>query len=93
MPLANLDQLVQSGLVDETNLQKIGRVDAQQECRALGHGRVEVSRVGAVGRTYFDEADTRLTHHIWNAEAAADLDQLAARNDRLASLAERRQNQ
>ena len=41
-----------------------------------------VGHAGAVGRADLDEPRARLREHLGDAEAAADLDQLAARDDR-----------
>ena len=43
-----------------------------------------VGEVGAVGRSHLDEAGAALGHDVGDAEAAADLDQLAAGDDDLA---------
>ena len=48
-----------------------------------------VLRVRAVGGTDLDEPRARARHNVGNAERAADLDQFAARDDRLASLRKR----
>ena len=44
-------------------------------------GALVVERVRAVGRPHLHQAGARLDHHLGHAEAASDLDQLAARDD------------
>jgi hypothetical protein len=88
-----LDQLGQLGRVGKSEHQKIAGMDAQQERGALGDGGGVVGRVGPIGRADLDQADARLAHHVRDAEAAPDLDQLATRDDRLLALAQRRQHQ
>ena len=52
-----------------------------------------VLRARAVRRPDLDEPRTRAREHVGDAEAVADLDQLAARDDHLASLCERRERE
>ena len=66
---------------------------AQQE-RGLGPDRLlVVRRARAVRRPDLDEPRARAREHVGDAEAVADLDQLAARDDHLASLRERRERE
>ncbi len=61
-----------------------------QEHRRLGPDRaLVVGGARAVRRPDLDEARARAREHIRDAEAVADLDQLAARDDDLAALRER----
>ena len=48
-----------------------------------------VAGVGAVGRADLDQGGAGLAHHVGDAEAAADLDHLPARDDHLAAAGER----
>ena len=68
---------------DETRDLEVARVHAEDRAGPLAdRGRV-IARVRAVRRAHLDELRSRATEHIRNAEAAADLDQLAARHDDL----------
>ena len=68
-------------------------MDAEDQRRAVANRRRIIRRACLVGRPHLAQGRARLRHHIRDAEAAADLDQLAARDDHLASLRERRQNE
>ena len=62
---------------------------AQQQ-RGVGPDRaLVVGRAGAVRRPDLDEAGARAREHVGDAEAVADLDQLAARDEHLAPFRER----
>ena len=68
---------------DETRDLEVARVHAEDRAGPLAdRGRV-IARVCAVRRAHLDELRSRSPEHIGNAEAAADLDQLAARHDDL----------
>ena len=66
---------------------------AQQQSRVRPHGLAIVIKVGAIGRADFHQACAALAQHVGDAEATADLDELAARDDDLAALGQRRQRQ
>ena len=93
MATADLDQLLEGRLVDKAYLQKVGGVHPQQQRRTFSDGCLVIIRVRAVGGANLDQGDARLAHDVRNAEPAADLDQLATRDDGLASLGQGRQNQ
>ncbi len=57
------------------------------------HGVAVVIEVRAVGRPDFDQPHAALGHDLGNSEVPADLDQLAARDDRVASVGKRVQRQ
>ena len=62
----------------------------RRSTRGLGADRaLVVRRARAVRRPDLDEARARAREHVGDAEAVADLDQLAARDDDLAALRER----
>src|SRR5207253_10669743 len=68
---------------DETGDLEVARVHAEDRAGPLAdRGRV-IARVRAVRRAHLDELRSRATEHIGNAEAAADLNELAARHDDL----------
>ena len=88
-----LDHLGQRHLGDEADLLEVGRVDAEEE-RGIGRDRgLEVAQVRAIGRAHLDQPRAALAHHIGDAEAAADLHQLAARDHHLPALGQRNQRQ
>ena len=58
---------------------------AQQQARALGDGFAIIVDAGAVGGAHFAQHRARARHDIGDAEAVADLDQLAARDDHFAA--------
>ena len=65
-----------------------------QEQRRLGADRpLVVGGAGAVGRADLDEPRARAREHVGDPEAVADLDQLAARDEHLAALGERRERE
>ena len=71
----------------------VGGVDLQDQ-PGLGTERAGiVAGVGAVGGADLDEPGAGTRHDVGHAEGAADLDQLAARHDRLAALGQRVQRQ
>ena len=72
---------------------EVGRVDAQNQRRLVADRRGVVGDPRAVGRAHFAQDRARLRHDVGNAEAAADLHQLTARDDHLASGRERGQRQ
>ena len=56
-------------------------------------GLLVVGDAGAIGGAHFAQHRARLRHHVGNAERAADLHQLAARDDDLAAFGQRIQRQ
>ena len=60
-----------------------------EETGLRADGATVVVEVGAVRRAYLAEPCTTQRHHVGHAEAATDLDQLAARDDDLAARRER----
>ena len=63
-------------------------MDAEQRCRALPDGPLVVGGACAVRRPDLDERRAGAREDVRDAEAVADLDQLAARDNHLAVLAE-----
>ncbi|KAG0921382.1 hypothetical protein G6F32_015129 [Rhizopus arrhizus] len=62
----------------ETRDRVVAGMHLHQQRGAGADGMGEIGRVGAVGGAYFQQARPGATHHIRNAEGAANLDQLAA---------------
>jgi len=60
-----------------------------QHGRARADRRGKIGEMGAVRRADLDELATGARHDVGHAEGTADLDQLAARDDRLAPLGQR----
>jgi len=58
-------------------------VDLHDEGRVLADGPLVVGQVGAVGGPHFAQDGAASLHHLGDAELAADLDQLAPRDDGL----------
>jgi hypothetical protein len=61
--------------------------------RLGAHRPLDSRRRGAVRRSDLDETRTRPREDVGNAEAVADLDQLPARDDDLATLRERSEHE
>ena len=66
---------------------------AQQHGGFRADGPLVVGGACPVRRSHLDEACARAREHVGNAEAVADLDQLAARDEHLAAFRERSQRQ
>ena len=71
----------------------VRRVHLEHERGALGDRALVVGPAGAVGGADLDEPGAGLGEDLGNAEAAADLDQLAARHDHLAVARQRREHE
>ncbi len=82
-------ELLQRRALGEADDAEVRLVDAQQQRGVRGHGRVVVGGARAIRRPDLDEARTRACEHVGDAEAVADLDQLAARDEHVAALRER----
>ena len=68
-------------------------VHAQQDGGLRTGGPLVVGGAGSVRRPDLDEPSARAREHVGDAEAVADLDQLAAGHEHLAALRERGQRQ
>ena len=66
---------------------------AHQRCGAVGDRGFVVGEARAVRRAGFDEPRARLPHDVRDAEAAADLDELAARDHDFPPRCQRRQRE
>ncbi len=88
VPLRNRGKLLEPRLLREADDAEVRLVHAQQERRLGAHSLLVVLCARAVRRTDFDEPGARAHEHVGDAEAVADLDQLAARDDHLAALRE-----
>ena len=72
---------------------EIRRMDAQDQRRPFVDRRRVIGRAGLVRRADLAQDRAGLRHHVRDAEAAADLDELAARHDDFASRRQRRQHE
>jgi hypothetical protein len=80
----DLRQFGQRRLLDEADLPEIGRMHAQQQRGLVSDGAGVIGGAGAIGGAHLDQFRAALGHDIGHAEAAADLDELTARDDHLA---------
>ena len=80
-------QLGERGLLGEADDAEVGLVDAQDHGRLGPERTLVVGDTGAVRGADLDEPRARAGEHVGDPEAAADLDQLAARDEHLAALA------
>ena len=80
---AELAQLLDLDLLDEAELAEVGRVGAQDRAGVLAQRALVVGAARAVRRADLDEPGAGLRDDVGHAEAAADLDELAARDDDL----------
>ena len=76
-------------LLGEADHAEVGLVDAQERGRPLADRSLVVGEPRAVGRAHLDELRARAREDVGDAEAVADLDQLPAGDDHLASLGQR----
>jgi len=86
---AEFSELRRRRFLGESDDAEVARVDLDQEARALTDRALVVRDPGAIRGPDLDEARVRTRHDVRHAEAATDLDQLAAREDRFASARER----
>ena len=89
VPRRDRCQLPEPGQLGEADDAEVRLVDAQKERRVGSDRALVVGRARAVGGADLDETRSRACEHVGDAEAVADLDQLAARDEHLASLGER----
>ena len=88
-----LRQIRRGGLGHEAPQREVARVDPEDR-RGLGGDRIRVvAHVGAVRGPDLDELGPRPHQHVGDPEAAADLHQLATRDDHLASSGDRRERE
>ena len=86
-------QLGEVYLCHEAAELEVGAVHLQDGARARADGALVVSGVGTIRRAHLDQAHARLAQDLRHPEGAADLDQLAARDDHLAAARERRERE
>lgn len=60
---------------------EVGEVDAEEEAGVFVDGALVVGDASAVGGAHFAEDGAALIHDVGNAEAVADFDEFAARDD------------
>ena len=82
MPARDRGELFELRLLREADDAEVGLVHAQQQRRVRPDRLLVVLRPRAVRRPDLDEARAGPREHVGDAEAVADLDQLAARDDR-----------
>ena len=87
---AELAQRLDRHVLDEAELAEVRRVHAQDRAGAGAERVLVVAQPRAVGGPDLDEPRTRLRDHVRDAEAAADLDQLPARDDHVLAGARQR---
>ena len=80
-------------LLREADHAEVRLVHAQERGRPLGERPLVVGEPRPVGRPHLDERGARAGEHVGDAEAVADLDQLPAGDDHLATLGQRRQRE
>ena len=86
---AELRQLGQRHLGRESAQLEVAAVDLEQQRGARAERALVVGQVRAVGGAHLDQLHPRPLEDLRHAERAADLDQLAARDDHLAAARER----
>ena len=86
-------QLLQRRALGEADNLEIAGVHAQQQPRPLVEGAGVVGQAGAVGGADFAQHRAAAGHDVGDAEAAADFDQLAARDHHFPAFRQRRQHQ
>ena len=86
-------ELLEPGPLLEADDAEVRLVHAQQQRRLRPDRALVVGGARAVRRADLDEPRAGAGEHVGDAEAVADLDQLAAGDDHLASLRERRERE
>ncbi len=89
MPARHRHELRECRLLGEADKPEVRLVHAQEQRRFRPDRALVVGSAGAVRCADLDEARTGAREHVGDAEAVADLEELAARDDHLASLRER----
>ena len=87
--LADGDELFQSHFGGEADDFIVARVDFEQQRGFFVDGVFVIRRMGAIGRADFAQNRAALGHDLGNAKGAADLDQLAARDDHFFAFGQR----
>ncbi len=82
---AELAQRLDRDVLDEPELAEVRLVHAQDGARVGAERPLVVGQPRAVGRADLDQPRPGLRDHVGHPEAAADLDQLPARDDHLAA--------
>ena len=85
---AQLGQVGGIDLFGESDDAEVRRMDLHQQACVRADRLGVIADACAVGRADLDQARVGRSHHVGHAERAADLDQLAAADDRLAVLGE-----
>jgi hypothetical protein len=91
VPAGDCGEIGELRQLREADDPKVRLVHPQQERRLRTDRLLVVPGARAVRRADLDEPGTRARQHVGDAEAVADLDQLAAGDDHLAVLGERRE--
>ena len=87
--MRDLGQFAQRRPFREADEPEVRLVHPQQQCGPFAHCTLVVVGARAVRRSDLDEPCTRALEHVRDAKAVADLDQLATRDEHLASFGER----
>ncbi len=90
---AERGELVGRDVGDEAGLLEVAAMDLQDDGAIRFERASIVGEVRAIRRADFDEPRAAPFHDLGNAEAPADLDQLAARHDRRAAVGQRVERQ
>ena len=91
--VAQLDQLVERRPLGEADDTKVRRMNAQQQARAFGNGALVIRQARAVCCPHLAQHRSAFRHDVGNAEAIADFNQFAPRDNHLAALGQRVQHQ
>ncbi len=91
--LAQRGEFLEGGLLRESGDLKVGWMHAQQQARVFVDGAFVVGDAGAVGRAHFAQCCAAFGHDFGDAEAVADFDQLAARDDYFAAFGKSGENE
>ena len=89
MTTSNVRQFAQRRLGREADHAEVRLVHTQQHRRLRADRRLVVAGARAVRRPHLAQPRARSLEHVRNAEAVADLDQLAARHQHVPALGER----
>ena len=93
VPPRHRRELLEPRQLGEADDAEVRLVHAQEQRRVGADRLLVVLGARAVRRADLDEPCARAREHVGDAEAVADLDQLAARDDDLAAFAERRERE
>ena len=93
MAVRHFGKFRQRDLAGEADDAVVARMHPQDGGGVWGNGVLIIFEVRAIGRADFDQSGLALGHHFRQPERAADLDELAPRDDDLLLRGQRRQHQ